>query len=79
MTEAIRNEGDSDRRHNVLKGLAAQASEHFDSVLIVTTAPDNDNGTYMQYCSRGNLYASVAAAERWINQVKDGWFPPSSD
>lgn len=75
-TEAIRNEDDEERRHNMLKGIAAQLDEHFDSVLIIATANAAGSGSYLQFASRGNEYASIAAAERWLSKRKHEWLHP---
>ncbi len=75
--EAIRGEGDSESRMKILQCLASQACEHFDSVLIIATCQDNNDGTYMQHVHRGNSYASMSGAERWINQMKADWKPMS--
>lgn len=74
-SEAIKGDGDADRRLHILQCLASQACEHFDSVLIIATCQDSSDGTYMQHVHRGNSYASMAGAERWIAQMKADWKP----
>ncbi len=78
-TEAIRNDDDSARRHNLIKAAAAQVEEHFDSVLVIATVNAADGGTYVQYASKGNCYANIGAAERWLTKQKNDWSAAEDD
>lgn len=79
MTEAITGEDDSARRMQMVSAAAAQLSEHFDSVLIVVTAPGVGESTYLHHASRGNTYASIAGAQRWLAIQKETWSQPPDD
>lgn len=70
-TEALRDDGsDSDYRHNLLEAAVSQVSEHFDSVVIIATAHGSKENTHFFTTGRGNLYANVAAAEKYAYKVR---------
>ena len=70
-TEAVNDDNcDIDYRHNLLEAAVSQVSEHFDSVLIIATAHGLNEKTHYFTTGRGNVYANMGAADRWLRNAQ---------
>lgn len=63
-------EREDEMRTKIIESHAAQLSEHFDSVQIIVTAIDPEEGTGIYRAGRGNYYARIGAVEEWLRREK---------
>lgn len=66
-------------RHNLLEAALGPLQEHFDSVVIIATAHGRKQDTYYCTASRWNIYANLAAVEKYAAKTKEYLMEPDDD
>ena len=62
----------------ILKQHAAQLAEHFDTVQIICTRHDEQDGTATQAWGAGNLFGRFGSVDYWLDHFDD-YYPNDND
>lgn len=60
-----------DAASNLVDECADRLSEHFESVVIIATVYDGNNGTRVACKRRGNYYATKGAITEWLEDERN--------
>lgn len=68
-----------DYRHNLVEAAVSGLQEHFDSVVVIATGHGIGDLTYYFSASRGNIYANLAAVQKYADKTAAYLREPDED